>query len=470
MAEITISCAADIATVFSRAQHYLEPTFRELTTIKGAWEGRIRNGGNFPVGTGGRARVSTMGSERMDPSEMEWKPLVGLQDDCVTSCDVPSQEVNIGNADHRWYGVFTHGQYTTPFCLEKMWLDALNLPQQIRNRMMNLKMRTMDVMDEFYRRFTLGFSDHRWAGFDDGTNSGAIRDGAWNFEHDANGVVNIDKIIIDPAYLAADGTPSNIGLPSIDTMNYIKEYGSYDGAFNVDGETEVMVDFDTAQQLPKYDTNVRSDNRYRAPVVLDPKLGSVMSYAGYGLKRDPFLVRYYWDTADPNYPDGVLTRVKQWSKRQVSEGCVATASTDYLNADFTVLIFPNEEVWEWQNYETPNPPEMPYEQPFSPYNGIWHFRNQIDEITPCNRQKTKAYFEMILKKAAKPNLTSLGHVYLARRFNSRGVFKSCKALTVPVGGSYDCTITCPPFDWVPPALVTRDVCGQWNASGANCGA
>lgn len=468
MAAIEISCAQDIATYFSRNQHYLEPTFRELKTIRGAWEGMIRNGGQFPTGTGFRARVSTLGSERMDPADMQWVAMVGLQDDCVTSCNVPSQEVNIGNADHRWYGVFSHGQYTTPFCLEKMWADSINLPQQIRNRMMNLKQRTVDVMDEFYRKNTLGYADHRWAG---NSSTGEVTDGGWNFEYDANGEVNIDKIIItDDSLLGAGGTPVNIGLPSLDAMNYIKEYGSYDGAFELDGPTTAMVDMEIAQQLPKFDTNVRADNRYRQPTVLNPGLNTVDEYGGFRFRRDPFIVRYYWDVDDPNYPDGVLTRIKQWSKRRVSEGCVSTVSTDYLKADFTVIIFPNEEVWEWQNYETPNPPEMPFEQPFSPYNGIWHFRNQIDEITPCNRQKNLAYWEMILKKAAKPNLTSMGHVYLVRRYNSRGVFASCRGLTVPTGGSYDCSLSCPPIDATPPAYVSRVVCaGKYNPAGANCG-
>lgn len=465
---IQISCSADIATYFSRNQHYLEPTFRELKTIRGAWEGMIRNGGNFPTGTGFRARVSTLGSERMDPADMVWTPMIGLQDDCVGTCNIPSQEVNIGNADHRWYGVESHAQYTTPFCLEKMWADALNLPQQIRNRMMNLKQRTVDVMDEFYRKFSMGFADHRWVG---NTNSGDVVENQWHFEQDANGFVNIDKIVLDSSLLDGNGAPTYIGLPSVDALNYIKEYGSYDGAFETDGITPIMVDMDIAQQLPKYDTNVRADNRYRAPAVLNPGLDTVDSYANYRFKRDPFLARYFWDVNDANYPDGVLTRIKQWSKRVVSEGCVSTASTDYLKADFTVIIFPNEDVWEWQNYETPNPPEMPYEQPFSPYNGIWHFRNQIDEITPCNRQKNLAYWEMILKKAAKPNLTSLGHTYLVRRFNSRGIFPSCKPLVVPVAGSYDCSLVCPPIDSFPPPYVTRTVCnGSWNPAGATCGA
>lgn len=458
-----LQCVDDLRNWFSRSQHFLEPAFKEYTTIRGAWEGTIRNGGNFPVGTGGRARVTTLGSERMAPADMVWTPLIGLQDDCVVSCNVPLREVPIGNADHKWYGVFVHGQYTTPFCLESMWLDALNLPAQIRNRLMNLKRRSVDVMDEFFRMHQIQFSDHKWMGVDDGTNSGTIREGLWRFELDANGQPNVNKIILIGV------EPENVALPSISIFNWIREFGSYEGAFPLEGNIPIYTDFETATELPKFDTNVRMDNRYRQPGALDPSLTGVDAYAGYRFNRDPFMFRYYWDTEDENYPDGVLTRINHWTNREVSENCVSAASADYLNADFTLQVPFSNMVWEWQNYETPNPPDMPYEQPDSPYNGMWRFVNEVNEITPCNSQRNLAYWQMILKKAAKPDMTNLGHVVLTRRFNSRGVFKSCKALTVPVGGTYDCTPVCPPIDAFPPAYATREVCGMWNEAGATCG-
>lgn len=466
---ITIQCVNDLRQFFSRAQHNLDTEFKSYDTIRGAWEGTIRKGADFPTGTGFRARVTTLGSERMSSADMTWEPRIGLQDDCVTSCDVPLREVPLGNADHKWYGVFTHGQYTTPFCLETMWSEALNLVAQIRNRLMNLKRRTVDVMDEFYRVNQVALSDHKWMGVDNGTNSGQILEGRWRFEQDANGTVNVNKIIIDPAVLAlGGGTPSKIGLPSIGTFNWIREFGSYEGAFPLEGNVPIYTDFETATELPKYDTNVRADNRDRSPNSLNPALGGVDTYAGYSFRRDPFMFRYYWDTTDPHYPSGVLTRIRHWTNREVSEGCVSAASADYMNADFTLQVPFNNQVWEWQNYETPNPPEMPFEQPDSPYNGIWRFVNEVNEITPCNVQRNKAFWMMILKKAAKPDMTNLGHVILTRRFNSRGVFASCKALTVPVQGSYDCTPVCPPLDHFPPAYVTRSVCGKWNSAGATC--
>lgn len=456
---ITVSCQDDIRNIFTRAQHNLEKEFKLIDTIAGRWEGRVPNGGNFPIGTGFAQRITTMGSERMQPHEMQWLPMVGLQDDCVATCDIPSREVNLGNADHLWYRVYSHAQHTQPFCLEKMLADALNLPSQIRNILMNLKRRTVDVLDEFFRSNTMALSMHRWLGIDTGTNNGVVRDQLWRFEQDANGTININKIILN-----AGIDPNNIALPSVSMLNWIREYGSYDGAFPLDGNVPIMADFEIASELPKYDTNVRADNRYRQPGALDPSLGGVDAYAGYRWDRDPFLARYYWDTDDANYPNGVLTRINHWTSREVSEGCVTEANTDYLNGDFTVLIFQQPLIWEWQGYETPNPPEMPFEQPFGA-SGMWKFVNEVNEITPCNSQRTKAYWQMILKRAARPNMPSLGHLALVRRYNSRAVFKSCKALTVPVGGSYDCTLTCPPFDHYAPALVTRQVCGQWNSAG-----
>ena len=466
--DIVLQCTDDLRNFFSRSQHYLEPEFRKIDALEGSWDGKIRNAGNFPVGTGGRARVSTMGPERMSHEDMEWTPLIGLQEDCVASCNVPSREVTVGNADHRWYGVFTHAQHTTPFCLETMWLDALNLPSQIRNRYENLKRRTVDVLDEFYRKHQVAYSDNKWMGVADGTNSGQIRKGLWRFEVDANGTPNVNKIIIDPSVLDVDDTPSNVGLLSVDTLNWIRNYGIYDGAFPKKGMVPIITDYETSDMLPKYDTNVRMDNRYRAPGTLDPSYDAVRSYAGYSFDTDDFSYRYFWDTEDPNYPNGVLTRISHWKNRQVSEGCISGASEDYLNADYILTIPFNPNVWEWQNYETPNPPHMPYERPDSPYNGIWRFINEVNEVTPCNSQRNLAYWQMILKKAAKPDRPHLGHVVLHRRFNSRGVFKSCKTLTVPVGGSLDCSHTCPPLDHYPPAYVTREVCGKWSGNGP-CG-
>lgn len=462
---VTLSCASDLANLFSRGQHNLASDFNRVEGINGIWEGKIRTGGTFPIGSGFAARATMLGFQRPRHSTITWNPKVGMQDDCVVSCNTPSNEVTIQNADHVWYRVFEYAEHTQPYCLHSMWADALNLPDQIRNITINLKQRSVEILDEYYRANQVALSGNKWMGVADTTNSGSIRKGLWRFETDANGTVNINKIILDPTV-----EPENVGLLSIDTLNWIRNAGMYRGAFSRSGQVPIITDYETADNLPKYDTNVRADNRYRDPQALDPSLGAVSRYAKYDFTDDPFSLRYYWDTEDENYPDGVLTRIEHWSSQPVSEGCSDDVNEDYLNADFTLTIPFNSMVWAVQNYQVPNPPEMPYEQPLSPYNGMWKFFNEVNEITPCNSQRNLAYWQMIVAKAAKPDRYDLGHVVLHRRFNSRGVFKSCKALTVPVGGSYDCTITCPPFDWQPPALVDRVVCGGgWNAAGATCG-
>lgn len=465
-----LQCVSDLKNLFSRSQHQLASEFGRIEGVEGVWAGKIRNAGNFPIGTGFAARRTLMGFQRPRHSTISWQPKVGLQDDCVVSCNTPSNPVTVQNADHKWYRVFEYAEHTEPYCLHSMWADALSLPQQIRNIILNLKNRSTEMMDEFYRSNQAAISANRWVGVDNGTNSGNITRSLWRFEQDANGTYNVNKIILDPSLLDADGTPSKIALLSIDMLNFIRYTGSYTGAFSKQGQVNIITDYDTSDALPKYDTNVRADNRYRDPQSLDPSLGSVSRYGKYDFTEDPFTLRYYWDTEDSNYPDGVLTRIDHWSSVPVAEGCWDEVSNDYMNADFQITIPFNNMVWALQNYQVPNPPDMPYEQPHSPFNGVWQFFNEVNEITPCNSQRNLAYWQMILAKAAMPDRYDLGHVILHRRFNSRGVFKSCKPLTVPVGGSYDCSIVCPPFDWQPAALVTRDVCGSWNSAGATCGA
>lgn len=466
---ITLSCVSDIRNFFTRGQHYLDREFGVIEGVRGVWEGKIRQGGTFPVGSGFAARTTLLGFQRPRVSTIGWRPKVGLQDDCRVDCDVPANLVKLGNADHRWYRLFDYAENTEVYCLKSMWADALNLPAQIRNIVTNLKNRTVEIMDEFYRANQVAISSNRWVGVDDGTNNPKIiralsGSPAWRFEQDANGTVNVNKIILNPGV-----EPENVGLLSIDTLNYIRQTGSYTGAFPVNGQVPIITDWETADYLPKADTNVRMDNRYRDPQALDPSFGAVSRYGMYDFSFDPFTLRYYWDTEDPNYPDGVLTRIEHWTSEQVSEGCWDQVSEDYLNADFQLTIPFNNMVYELQNAQYDNPPEMPFEQPQSPYTGIWRFVNEVNEITPCNVDRTKAFWRMVLEKAAKPDRYDLGHVILHRRFNTRGVFRSCRTLQVPVGGTYYCDDTCAPLDHYPPALVTRTTCGKWNQGGLSCG-
>ena len=44
---------------------------------------------------------------------------------------------------------------------------------------------------------------------------------------------------------------------------------------------------------------------------------------------------------------------------------------------------------------------------------------------------------MVWEMAAMPDRPQLGHAVFHRRFNTRGVIKSCRPLTVSMAGSYD---------------------------------
>lgn len=463
MAEST-ACGIDtIRNIFTRAQHTLETQFGYLEGVTGIWDGRIKNLGNFPNSSGWAIRDTTLGFQRPRVTTLRFNPMVGLQDDCASSCDVKTNLVRLGNADNIWTRMMEYAENTEAFCLVKMLGDALSLDQQIRNHLRILKTRTGEIMDEFKRSNYYAIARNKWMSVE---NNNSPRRALWRFAQDANGQPDVNYIILNPGI-----DPNNISLLTIPQLNYIIDTGTYNGAFPRGGGGEVITDWETIQEISKYDTNVRMDNRYRDPSVLNPAYpgDGRKSYAGLDWFRDPTAMRYYWTTSDPSYPNGVLKRIETWTDKQVSEGCWDEVSTDYLEGDFQLSGFYNPDIMGLMNANLVNPTGMPFDQPQSPYNGMWNFKNEINEVTPCNQDRTKAYWRMVMRMAARPiNNGELGHVFLHRRFNSRGPQKSCRPLVVPVGGSYNCTQTCPPLDWQPPALVVRNVCGHYNAAGSNC--
>lgn len=461
MADITLQCVDGIRNFFSRAQHFLDQDFAVEEGIKGVWEGRINSAGTFPIGSGWAARTTVLGFNRpRHANDRRFQPLVGLQDDCVASCDTPTRTIKFGNADHRWYRMEEYAENTEVFCLKKMLGDALNLPDQWRNIVRNMKARTNDIFDEYYRANQVIISDNKWIGVDGSTPQRRL----WHFEQDANGTVNVNKVILDPTV-----DPNDISLLTQDFLNYVRLTGSYNGAFRVDGNSPLITDYETMSEIPKQDTNTRADNHYRQPNSLNPALGAVSAYGMWDYFYDPFALRYYWDLDDPNYPNGVLTRIDHWSSREVSEGCFDEVSNDYLAADFQISLPFNANVYGYQTLNLPNPPEAPVDQPASPYRGLWRFVNEVNEVTPCNQDRTKFYFRMVMNMAAKPKDRFLGHAVLHRRYNRTGTIKSCRPLQVPVGGgSYNCDPACAAFDHYPPALVTRTVCGKSNQTAGTC--
>jgi hypothetical protein len=468
MPDITdINCEADISNLFTRGQHELSKAFEFIEGIDGNWTGMIPDAGRFPVGSGFAARVTTLGQQRLNFQSLNlWKDMVGLQTDCAVSCDPPTTTLEFANADHKWYRLMHVAYNTKPYCLTSMFADALNLPEQIAQIYRDLKHVTMDVMDEFYRNNQVGLSKYRWMGYDSGAAQNLLSDG-WRFATDANGNIDTSYIILDDTV-----NPNNIALLSTDILNLIRNRGIPIRTFSKDAPIPLVTDYQTFQALPLYDTNRRADNRFRAPAVLNPSYAETLEYAGYTLRNDYFALRYYWTTTEPGYPNGVLKRVDQWSSQEFSEGCWSAVSDAYENADFQIAIPWGQAAFEMQNGEQPLSAGsgVNFQASASPWDGTWRWINEVNEVTPCNQDRNKGYWRMVLKKAARPKESGIrGHVLLHRRFPDRGIVRSCATLKTLVAGSPDCTLTCPPLDHYPPALVDIFSCGGWNAEGT-CGA
>lgn len=466
----TINCVGDLSNHFTRAQHVLGDIFDLIEGVDGVYQGMITDGGQFPIQSGFAQRITTLAQQRLGAQRLNmWKAMVGLQTDCVTSCDPPTENVDFGNAQHTWSRLMHVAYNTKPYCLEQLFADKLNIQAQIAQVFTDLKFVSKDVMDEFYRNNQVGLSRNRWLGYDppqnQGGNPAVLRD-QWQFATDANGDVDTTYIILD-----ATVNPNNISLLSTDLLNIVRNRGIPTGTFAPDGEITLLSDYQTFSSLPLYDTNRREDNRFRAPVQFNPEYKATTHYAGYGLKNDYFALRYYWTTTEPGYPQGVLKRVFHWADEEISEGCFSDTSEAYENADFQLSIpWSMKGVFKMQSGEIPLSAGSGanFQASASPWNGTWRWINEVNEVTPCNQDRNKGYWRMVLKKAAVPvEFGYRGNVVLHRLFPNRGITRSCTTLGTLVTGSPDCTNTCAPLDFFPPALVDRYSCGGFNAVG-NC--
>jgi hypothetical protein len=468
MPEVQISCAADISNVFARGQHDLDKTFDMIDGINSTFMELVPDGGAFPVGSGFAARTTWMGQQRLAFSRLNiFQPMVGMQPDCETSCDPPVERLNLGNSDNQWYRLMNGAFNTDPYCLETMWGDALNLSENVENIYRNLKHVTNDVYDEFSRNNHAGLSQYRWMGYvepSDGTQK-LLRQ-QWRFATDANGNVDTTYIILD-----ATVNPNNISLLSVGgLLNRVRNDGMYIGTFPKDGEIPLVADYQTFSDLPLYDTNVRADNRFRQPTVLNPAYADTTRYGGFTLRNDPFGLRYRWTTSDPLYPSGVLKRVDQWSNQAMTQGCTSILSPEYDDADFMVSFPWGGSAFTMQNGMQPTsaPGGVNFAASAAPWRGAWRWVNEINEITPCNVDRNKGFWRSVWKLAAKPRYGGQrGNAILHRRFPYTGVTSVCRPLNTATNGSVDCGPLCSPLDWSPPALVDVFTCGQWN--DASCG-
>lgn len=468
MAEpITISCQSDINQLLIRGQHTLGRDFKYIDGYDGVWNGLIPDGGRFPVGSGFAAQVNNIFQQRLNFSTLNiWQPMVGLQADCAVSCDPPVTQLNFGNGDRVWYRLMNGSYNTQPYCLESLWADALNLEANIQAIYRNLKHVTMDTMDEFYRNNHAAITANNWMGYVENSGTQKLLKQQWRFATDADGNVDTTYIILNSTV-----NPNNISLLTVGgLLNRIRNFGIPVGTFPVDGNIDLITDYETFSQLPLYDTNVRADNRFRQPTVLNPAYKATTEYAGWQLKNDPFALRYFWTTTEPGYPNGVLKRVNQWANEALSQGCWSNTSTDYEDADFMVSFPWGGSTYVTQNGEQPMsaPGGVNFADPASPWNGIWRWVNEVNEVTPCNQDRNKGYWRAVFKKAAKPVESGVrGHAVLHRRFPFTGVTKVCRTLGAPTAGSAACEYTCAPLDNYPPTLTDIFTCGSWNSDSCS---
>jgi hypothetical protein len=466
---VTISCSSDLANLFARGQYSIDKDLRMIDGWNGVWDGLIPSGGRFPLGSGYAARVTNMGQQRLNYGALNgWTPMVGLQADCAVSCDPPVQNLNFGNGENVWYRLMTKSYNTIPYCLETMVSEAMNLQENIQNIYTNLKHVTIDTMDEFYRSNHAAISQWRWAGYVNSAGQQSLLQQEWRFATDANGN-------IDPTYIILGSTvdPNNISLLSVrGLMNQIRDFGIPTGTFPVEGNVTVITDYTTFTDLPLYDTNTRADNRFRAPTVLNPEYASTMQYGGYQLKNDPFVMRYMWRGPGEvsGYPNGVLQRIDPWADLALTDGCMSNTSRDYQNADFQVSVMWGGPTFSTQSGEAPlsAPGGVNFSDPASPWNGVWRWVNEVNEITPCNVDRNKGFWRAVFKKAPKPMLNGFrGHLVLHKRFPWDGIQKLCRTLNSPTGGSADCSQQCNALDLYPPTLATVWTCGSFNADSCS---
>lgn len=465
---ITIGCASELSNFFTVAQHNLSRDFQHISGIEGVFDQMIPDAGSFPLNSGFAARVTTLAQQRLNYDRLNlWQPMVGLQENCDTSCQPPTEVIDTANAQHDWYRLQWIAYNSGVYCLTQLFADKLNVQESIAQVFMNLKTLSVDLNDEFARVNHVGLANNRWMGYApaDGSTP-SLRFDDWHFATGANGQVDTSVIILE-----AGVNPNYIALLSVQGMlNIIRDRGTRIKTFPVDGEIQLLSDYLTFQELPLRDTNVRADNRFRAPAVLNPDYASTLSYAGYRLKADQFAMRYNYY---PNHPDyagqTVLVRVNPWQNQPLSEGCWSDESPEYENASFQLSIPWGGSTFQRQTGAMPASAGSgtSFNNPQVPWNGMnWVWKNEVNEVTPCNQDRNLGYWRMVAERAAKPvDFGKRGHVILHRRFPFTGITGTCATLSTPGVGSYDCELTCHAMDFFPPAIEEYTLCGGWNENG-----
>lgn len=466
MDNITIGCGADISNLFTLAQHELSSEFQNIEGITGVFDDMIPDGGEFPLNSGFAARVTTLGQQRLNYARLNlWQPMVGLQENCDISCQPPVETLNLGNEQDTWYRLFWISYNTEPYCLTQLFADKLNVEANIAQVFMDLKKLSIDLNDEFARNNHAALSYNRWMGIAPTTGSPSLQKNTWNFATDSNGFTDTSVIILD-----AGVNPDEIALLSVNGfLNRIRSRGTRMKTFPVNGEVPIVSDYDTFSDLPLRDTNVRADNRYRAPSVLSPTYADTLSYGGYNLKADELALRYNYSENDPDYPgQTVLRRVNAWEDTPITNGAFSNESEDYENASFQVSFAWGGSTFKRQIGAMPKTAGSgtSFANPTMPWNGMnWRWLNEVNEVTPQNMDRNLGFWRLVAERAARPDRFGFnGHAILHRRFPYTGITGTCAELSVTGAAGYY-PASCPPMDFFPPPLVEYTTCGCWNDDG-----
>jgi hypothetical protein len=268
------------------------------------------------------------------------------------------------NFDHLslWYRLQTVTYNTKPLCLESLFADSVNLGETLFWFFLNLKRVTNGVFDDFSRNAFVCESAFRWTAVDK-----CPKKGAWSFKEDENGSLAPEIILL------ADGVdPQNISALQENTLDYIRKYGTWAETFPAKGHIPLVTDEETFG-----DTNILGE---------------------YKFQRDEMPLRY-------NFSDEGFEHLKR----------VLPDDPTYPQADFQLSMplsaYP---VFELQ-YSAPSQEKRIKENWLE---HAWKWVCDVNEITPCNVDRNRGFFRMLLNQAAKPKLGGFrGHVILHRRFH-----------------------------------------------------
>jgi hypothetical protein len=258
------------------------------------------------------------------------------------------------NPGNDWYRLLHIAHNEQPVCLESLFADAPNLSEIVRQTFVKMKFITHDIFDDFCRMNFAALSKNRWPSE------------KWDFVKDSDGNPDVTRIVVK-------GHPGEFQELTIKGMvKDVRKFGEFYGTFPDKGNVPIITDEDTFLEVGQFP----ADERF------------------YVLQKDEYPLRYNWDD-----------EVKQLVRVHHSD------LEKFLKADFQIsFLLAKSPVFEIQSGMGPRTKE-------NWLQGVWRFVNEVNEVTPCNVDKNKGFFRLVLKQAARPKEAGFrGHAILHRRF------------------------------------------------------